>query len=275
MNYVLLNDTFHNSDGFQISSENRSFLYGDGLFETMMIHKGVPLFLKEHFKRLNKGLKVLGMNNKDLQDYALFRKTIRQFLKKNEVRGHARMRLTAFRVEGGYYTPEKSEASYLIQGEIIDGEIYDFKEVKQIAIYDEVFKSRDALSNIKTCNGLPYIMASKHAKACGLQEVIMVNDRYRITEGYRSNIFIVKNKALYTPSLRSGCIEGVMRRQIIRLAKSLNIPCYQKNLKIEDALGADEIFYTNVIQGIMVNKKMTVNSIVEKLHAKLLSSLNG
>ena len=79
---------------------------------------------------------------------------------------------------------------------------------------------------------------------------MVLNDNDRIVEAISSNIFLYKNNNLYTPSLDEGCIDGVMRRQILKIAKELKINVFEGMVNGNMLLQADELFLTNAIKGI-------------------------
>jgi len=73
----------------------------------------------------------------------------------------------------------------------------------------------------------------------------------RLAEGCISNVFLVKDSVLYTPPINTPVLPGVARKTVCLLALQNSIKLNEKDLTIDDLLGADEIFLTNVIMQIM------------------------
>ena len=267
--FIIHNGVLYSNDAFKPELKNRLFLYGDGLFETMLVCSGKVLFLKDHFRRFSHGMHVLGLENNLLNDYSSFRKLIAHFINKNNISKNARLRLSIFRYGEDRYLPQTDEAGFLLWGENHEDEIYTLKKIDAIGIYDELLKSRNKLSELKTANSLLYVMAARHAAKNKLDEVLILNDKKQAIEGYRSNLFWVNNKVLYTSSLKSGAMQGIMRKQVLRIAKKSGIKIIQQKIKAEELLQSDEVFFTNTIQGIMFFKITSTDSIATRINEEL------
>ena len=100
-------------------------------------------------------------------------------------------------------------------------------------------------------NSLINTMAGIWAKEHGFDDCLIINDRGQIIESFHSNLFIVKDNVIYSPALILGCVDGVMRTQILKIAREIGFST-NDNIQIteSDLLGADEIFLTNAIEGI-------------------------
>jgi len=106
------------------------------------------------------------------------------------------------------------------------------------------------LSLIKTTNKIPHVLTGIYKKENELDECLVINQHGRIVEAISANIFLYRSNNLYTPSLDEGCMDGVMRRQVLRLAKEMNINVSEGMLTASMLLQADELFLTNVISGL-------------------------
>ena len=111
-------------------------------------------------------------------------------------------------------------------------------------------KQKNFLSNYKTKNGLMYVMAAIAAREKNLDDLLLSNEKGGILESSNSNLFVVSNGVLYTPSLDEGCLAGTMRMQVINLAIHHGIKVYECTILPQNLLAADEIFLTNAIRGI-------------------------
>lgn len=230
---------------------NRAFKYGDALFETIRIINGQPCFLEDHFIRLKKGMKVLKMNAGTISFNQLKDQIIR-LINKNRIKEGGRIRLTVFRSSEGFYLPEGDEGrSYLIEASPLKEHIYKLNEKGiTVGVYDELKITRNVLAQIKTTNNIPNILAGIYKRENNLDDCIVLNDQDRIAEAISSNIFLYKNNNLYTPSLEEGCIDGIMRSQVLKIAKNLKINVFEGMINGSMLLQADELFLTNAIKGI-------------------------
>ncbi len=230
---------------------NRAFCYGDALFET--IHgNGTKLhFFDSHYKRLMKGMEVLGMNRYNFISKEGLEATLVKLLKKNKLYKGVRIRLSVFRNQGGLYAPADNSVSYLAEAMPLPADNFLLNEKGlKTGIFKELKKQADILSNLKTANSLLYIRAGMFARASGLDESIILNNRGNLAETTSSNIFLVKKGALSTPSLDEGCVAGVMRDQIISIALHEGIECVETEVTRDDLIQAEECFLTNAVSGI-------------------------
>jgi len=240
-----------NPNDFYVS--NRAFLYGDSIFETIFVRNGRIHFFEEHMLRLISGMKVLKYEIPD--KFTVFKKKfedeIKQLLIKNKLFKSARVRITVFREDGGLYTPISNKAGYIISCFELTNEKYVLNETGLlIDIYDEIKKPINNFSQYKTANSLIYVLAGVYKNENKLDDCLILNDRDNIIETVSSNIFLVKDNVLITPPVQDGCVNGIMRRQVIKFAKDYEIDFYEATLSSKDLLNADEIFLTNSISGI-------------------------
>lgn len=229
------------------SPDNRSFKFGDGVFETMRFKEGKIIFSPDHFERLFNGLKTLKFNLTTEVSAEYFEELIQELVKANNCYGTARIRLTCFRKDSDLTNPDTSNPDYIIQAWSLQTNSIKFLKVDLLT---GIFKSCDQLSNLKTNNFLPYIMAMLKAKESGCDECVVLNAYNRICDASRGNIFIVVNKTIYTPPLSEGCVAGVMRKNLIALLKNNHFAIIEKSLTLDELQSADEMFITNVTAGI-------------------------
>lgn len=146
-----------------------------------------------------------------------------------------------------------------------------------IGLFNDFRLRETPLSAYKTSNALPYILAALFAKENSFEEVLMLNQEGNVAEGFGSNVFFVKNKTLVTPSVSSGCVSGVMRQIVIELAQIAKIDIKEMDTPLSILRDADEVFYTNAIQGIKWVENFEhytySNDIAQILIDKLLESI--
>jgi branched-chain amino acid aminotransferase len=248
--YCILNGHLISIYEPSVSFDNRAFRYGDSLFESIRVSNNRILFLKDHITRIKLGMTVLRMNVPAEFTTANVQALIEQLLKHNAAAPHARVRLTVFRQEGGFYAPETNDISFLIETDELPSNFELNQKGLWVDLYTDIRKSINKLSNIKTGNALMYVMAGLSRQSMKLDECFILNDQGNICESISSNVFLVKNGTLYTSPLSEGGVAGVMRKQIMSLATENKILTFESPITTYNLMNADEVFLTNSIRGI-------------------------
>ena len=251
MVYFNYNGKIHPEGTPVIGVDNRGLRYGDGLFETIKMINGKLLFEDDHFARLWKGLKALEFDVPKNLTVDFLQKEITALAQKNGHANAARIRLNIVRGDGGLYDAKNHLPNYIIQSWPLapsNGEWNSNGLV--LGIYEAAKKSCDLLSNLKHNNYLPYVLAALKAKSQKWNDAIVLNTNGRICDTTIANIFIVKDGAVFTPSLQEGCVAGVMRRVVIQQVLKSGIDLIEKEISISELLAADEVFLTNSIYNI-------------------------
>ena len=253
----------------------RGFKYGDGLFETIRVVNGMPIFLDGHFKRLMSGLKVLMFEVPSTYTQDFFLAQINQLLVSKNITSGGKVRLAVFRSGKGTYKPEMNTPLFIMEANEIESNEYVInKKGLKIDVFNDVQKHHSVLSSLKTSNSLEYVVASVYAEKNHLDDCLMVNSKGNIIESTNSNIFIVSNKVLYTPPISEGCVGGVTRMNLINLLIKNKVVVYESNLNVQHLLSADEILLTNTISGISWVSSFKNKRYFNKIGKKLIEDLN-
>ena len=280
MSFVINNGQVLPAEGFSVQASNRSFCYGDGVFESIRIINGKIFGLDAHISRMLEGLHVLKIQTPEEYTVDFFRDHLNRLIQKNEIHKGGRAKIMAFRNSGGAVSPTDNTPSYFITVEQYPDNLFQLnQEGYNVDIYTDIRTAKSKLSMYKTMNYLDYIMAALDNQEKGLDECFMQNEKGTIIESASSNVFLVSNGVLYTPSLDEGCVAGTMRMHIINLALENNIKVYECSLTPQNILVADEIFLTNAVKGIQWvgsyrTKRyfnMMAKDLVDKLNSKTAS----
>ncbi|MDD3840783.1 MAG: aminotransferase class IV [Clostridia bacterium] len=206
---------------------DEGFMFGLGAFETILIKNGQAVFLNEHLERLNSTLKLLKINNfiKELD--------ILKYISQNKVKNKALKIMV-------------SEKNVLITLRDNQYKEDDYKKGMSIRISDIVRNETSPFTYIKSLNYADNISEKRKAKEIEYDEPVFLNTKGEITEGATSNIFFVKEDDIYTPNLKCGMINGIVRRYIIKTYDVTETIIYPDMVK-----DFDEIFITNSLLGIM------------------------
>jgi len=256
------------------SANNRAFKYGDAIFETIRIINGKLIFLSDHFERLQKGINFLQMKTCNL-NFEELTKQMEELIVKNNINKGGRLRITVFREAEGFYIPLNQSCGYVIEVKPIDLNHYKLNSAGlTIDIYNTYKRSTSKLSNIKTTNDIPQILAGLYTIENQLDDCIILNKHNRIVETTSSNIFLYKKNNIYTPSLDEGCMDGVMRKQILRIAEKLKINIFEGMLNANVLLQTDEVFLTNVVKGVQWVKTFKEKTYTNEAAQVFVNELN-
>lgn len=249
--FILFNDQFLANDTAILKVSNRAFKFGDGFFESMRMCKGKLQYPELHADRIKATMKTLKMDGYNLlDDYFLKQKTA-ELARENKIQGNARFRLTIYRQGEGLYMPETNKAGYLLEAKPLETQGYEFnKKGVIIDVYDEITKPINKLSNYKTTNSLPFVMAAIYQKQHRLDEVLLLNQNGFLCESTSSNLFVIYQNQIYTPALSEGCVGGVMRNVIMQLAKQHQLPLIEAQINPQILNEAEEVFLTNAVNGV-------------------------
>ena len=216
-------------------------LKGKGVFETMRAYEEKIFLLEEHLDRLQSGLKRL--NIKIFYPKSEIEKYLDQIIQANGLK-NARLRLCVWQEENR------------VRISIIAAE---YRPPSQ-ELYQKGFKAflssvriaaRRNCSSVKSIRYLPYIKSAREAEKRGCHEAVLLNQKGEVMEGSRSNLFFVYDGKLFTPALKSGCLNGITRQVVVKLAANRGLPVKSVVVKPRDLFKAEEIFITNSLIELM------------------------
>ncbi len=242
------NGSLTSEEDFTLSPDNRAFKYGDGIFDSLKFQDGEICFLEDHYFRLMSSMRMLRMRIP--MDFTLdyYQEQIRTTLEANSLDREGRIRVNVFRKDGGLYTPPSNEINFMIQVSVLP----KFnKQLVEIELFKDFPIASGLLSTIKTNNKMVNVLGSIFAKENDYQNCILINEKKEVVEALNSNIFLIKGKEVLTPSLESGCLNGIIRKRLIQmLKKHENFEVHELSISPFDLLKADEVFLTNSIREI-------------------------
>lgn len=234
-----------------VVADNRALKYGDGLFETMRVVLGKIRLKKLHFERLFDGMEALKISLTGTADPRILEDQILKTVKKNSIKGPARVRLMVFRGNGSLRDFSSRGAGYIIQvWPLSASKLAMNSEGLSVGIYEAGRKACDQLANLKSNNYLLYAMGALHAREQEWDDSLILNTHNRISESTVANLFWVKEGKVYTPPLSEGCVAGVMRAHLIARLAEEGKPVTEQPVTVAGLTDADEIFLTNAIQGL-------------------------
>jgi 4-amino-4-deoxychorismate lyase len=242
---VVYSYNFQISEKEQLPSlaDSRAFQYGDGLFETIIRQKGEIRFLSWHLQRLHAGMESLAMVNDQGINVQRITQQINKLAELNHLED-CRIKIQLWRKNGGLYTPEDNGVNILISLKALQLPTSFIKPKADFA--RNIRLAYSAYSFFKSCSALPYVLAGLERKQRQLDELILLDVNGYISECTSSNIFWKKGGQWLTPSLETGCIAGIMRRNILTKLKEKDIAVQEVKALPEELLQAQAVFCCNV-----------------------------
>ncbi len=247
MTRIFLNDQIIEQDRANLSVSDGGFLYGMGLFETLRADHGRVFALSDHLDRLLSSAEKLNIFCPF--DKTWFEKAIHRVLQANELTD-ARIRLTL--TSGSIRREDSRRPTVLITAAPLQPyprEYYD----KGIRVMLSDFRQNpsDPTTGHKTTSYFSRLFVLQIAHQKNAAEALWFTTENLLAEGCISNVFLVKNSSLHTPSLDTPVLPGIARKYLIYIASIDKIPLTESRLTIKDLLSADEVFVSNVIMGVM------------------------
>ena len=235
-----------------ISVFDRGFLYGDSIYEVMRTAAGGrPVDLDAHLERLRRSAQAIAL---PLPEAASLRAAIFETLGSAEnAESYVRVIVTRGAGEIGLDTNLAEAPTTLVIARPLalpPAEYYE--KGASIRIVEVQRTPRRAMDPaVKSGNYLNNIMALAEARRAGAYEAVMCDASGRVAEGSSSNVFAVRAGKLYTPALEIGLLAGITRQRVIELAEVDGLEVEECALSPDELRGADEIFITSSIRGVL------------------------
>lgn len=272
---INFNGALQDSD-FHMSFANRSFLYGDGVFETLKIANNKILFWEDHYFRLMASLRIVRMDIPMSFTMEYIEEQILVLVRAMNIQESARVRFIAYRNSEGFYLPNNNSISFVIQASKLDNLKYNYSPIQfEVDLYKDFIVPKQLLSTLKTTNKITNVTASIFAKENQLDTTLLLNENKNVIEAANGNLFMVMESKLITPPISEGCLNGVMRKQILALAKQMDsITVLESPISPFDLQKADELFITNCIIGIQPITKYRKKEFEVRVARQLIEKLN-
>lgn len=242
--------------GQTISPFDRGFQYGDGLFETILIQSGFPIFLDAHLDRLQKGCDVLGFPAVDTE------LIINELMMLVNGFQHGVLKIVLSRGVGerGFLPSDSPTVTRVISFSPSNVTVNHTLTSMALIQCETRLGKQPLLAGIKHLNQLERILARRELGHNSGVEGLMLDTDGKVIEGTMSNLFMVKNNVLMTPKLDNSGVLGVIRCFLIQRAKQDGIDCRELELTLDDIKNADEIFMTNSLLPVSAINSININA---------------
>ena len=256
--------------------DNRGLHYGDAVFETLRVSGSKIFFWEDHYFRLMASMRILRMEIPVNFTLEFLEKEVLNLVETfSEKNSSFNIKILVWRKAGGKYSPKSNDIEYLLTGAQIETLFYTLHDKRyEVELFKDHFVNSGILSTLKTNNKIVQVLGSIFAKENDYQNCLLLNETKTIVEALNGNLFLVKGSVIKTPPLTDGCLNGILRKQIIAIC--LQLPEYtleEASVSPFELQKADEMFVTNVISGIQpiskYRKKEYSNTVAKNLLTKL------
>jgi branched-subunit amino acid aminotransferase/4-amino-4-deoxychorismate lyase len=233
MDVLMLNGVVMSVADATLPATDRALTHGLGLYETLKLVGGVPVFFDEHLARMQSGLDELGVQLPF--DQAQVAGQICRLSEASQMAdGACRLLVTA--------GPPDSAPSLLIQ---IDQRAFPQRPLRVIT-----YRGVRVRAQLKAMTVMQSYLAQRAAKAAGADDAILVDDEGRPFEGATSNMFIVRGGGLVTPPAEGAILPGVLRAKVEQLAEAHGVTVVEAFARVADLRPDDGMLLTSSVRGI-------------------------
>lgn len=231
-----------------IPVNDRGFMYGDGLFETVRVVNGRPFRLAQHLERMMRGADFLKIKPpyapKELQRF------VEQLIEKNQM-PEAILRVTLTRGPGerGYTPQAEGRPTVVMTLHTAPAR----ENPVQWSLITSSFRvlAADPLSSFKTLNKLAHVMARVEAAEKGADEALLINTNGEVAEAASGNIFWVYDDKLCTTPTGRGVLPGITRAVVLEICQALGLLTNKRVIKPEALKNSEGIFVTQSAFGVV------------------------
>lgn len=246
---VWLNGNSIEEEDALVSAFDRGFLYGDGVFEAILIRKGIPFLWKEHWERMAQGSELLQIPI-PFSESEVFN-AFNELVTANEMPDClGRIQLTRGPSNRGYSPGKATSPTTLIS--LHPSPVPTSEPTKWTAIL-----SKNALPNfgnlavVKSSNKLLHILARMEAEEADANAAVLVGQNGKVVEACSSNAFWIADDTVCTPPLGTGGLAGVTRQHLLDLCSKNNIPHKETDILGQDLHNVQSLFLTMSTFGIV------------------------
>ncbi len=240
-----------------VSVLDRSFLYGDSIYEVIRTFNGRPFGVQEHLDRLRQSAAYVYMDI-PWSDAHIHTELERTLAAAGWLESYIRIVVSRGTETEISFQPSPDLKPHLL---IIVAEIAPKPVLPEtgvhLAIISRLRNDRRALSPAaKTGNYLNNILARIEAQQQGADDALMLNAQGELTESTISNFWVIKNGEVWTPPAEAGILQGVTRHFLVQILQNHQIPFKERILKPENLWSAEEAFLSSSVRLLMPVKRI-------------------
>jgi branched-chain amino acid aminotransferase len=250
---VYIDGEYQPKGNAKISVYDHGLLYGDGVFEGIRAYNGIVFHLREHIERMIEGLRITRINV-SLSKEELMNAVVETLRKNNLMEAYIRLIVTRGRGNLGLDPRSAPKSSIIIMTEPVAPAHGREAREKGITAIISSYR-RDMVDGttheLKSLNYIQSVLAKFQAIDAGTDEVVMLDHRGMVSEFHGSNLFLVKQGVVHTPTSAAGILHGITRGRVLKLAEELGYDVHERDITPYELLNADEIFLTGTMAEVV------------------------
>ena len=258
---VYINDQWFDGN-VQISATDRGFMYGEGVYESLRTYTKKVFAPYQHYVRFKRSAEIMHLPFH--LNFERFRDILYDGIDDIEQDCTIRVMLTA---GDGKKT---NFLVYILELQAPDEDLYTYGVNIGISRFRKI--PRVSIPPTLKTNSQAHLRLARYEKA-EFYEVIFLNHEGFVAEGSISNIFLVENGIVVTPSLETGILDGITRNVVIELAKSLGIVVEERRIDVDELFNCSEIFLTRTSAEIIPVRRIENRVLFESEPGGLTSLL--
>ena len=231
---LILNGVLLTEAEATLPATDRALTHGLGLYETIKLADGVPVFFEEHIARLVQGIAALGLD-KDIDKPELAEQIGRLSEANGGTDNSSRLLVTAGAPGGA--------PNLLVQTDRRD---FPPRPLRVIS-----YRGVRVSAQYKAMTVMQSYFAQRAARSAGVDDAILVDGEGRIFEGATSNVFVVRAGGLITPPAEGDILPGVLRAKVEQLATGSGIPVVEAWARVADLRPDDGVLLTSSVRGVV------------------------
>lgn len=243
---INVNGKLGNQDDLLLSPLDLGFVFGASVYETLRTYRGRPFLLKRHLARLRRSTASLDIPL-DVGDEELIQRIEDTLGAASNPESYVRLIISAGVGELDYRRGAARQATIVILVKPlpeVPPRIYS--EGIRVVIVGVVRNHPKSVSpRIKTSSLLNNMFAMREAHERGADEAVMLNYRGEVAEGAQTNIFLVREGTVKTPTIDAGILAGITRELVLNLAREEGLETEESVMLPEELFQADEVFMTS------------------------------
>ncbi|NER11929.1 aminotransferase class IV [Leptobacterium flavescens] len=275
---VNFNGNILNNETLFLNETNRGLKYGDALFETIRVVNSKIFFWEDHYLRLMASMRILRMEIPMNFTMEFLQEEILKTIERNGLsKSPARIRFTVFRDTDGLYTPDRNTVAYIMEAKELESVFYTLDtSAYEVELYKDHWVNAGLLSTLKTSNKIINVISGIFAKENDYANCLLLNQNKSVVEAINGNIFLVSGNTIKTPPLEDGCLNGILRKQLLKIIEKTEAYVLEEtSISPFELQKADELFITNAISGIQPISKYRKKEYKSEVANDLLGKLNA
>jgi branched-chain amino acid aminotransferase len=262
MGFASVNGTVVPAEEARVSVLDNGFAFGDSVYEVLRTYGGVAFEPGRHFRRLRASAARLGISL-PASDASLLAQVDALLARAADRESYIRIVVSRGLGDCSYnFERVQGPTVVMIQKPLPAHPAWHYESGIRVAAVGVRRNHPRALDPaIKSSNLLNNILAVREAQSRGAEEPVLLNQEGFVAEGASTNVFLARGGTVATPPLSAGILAGITREVVLELLPGLGVPFREEPLRLEDLLGADEVFMTSTTREVVPVTKVDETSI--------------